>query len=74
MPRAPRLTGSDLVRALRRLGFEVASQRGSHVRLRRPGSRQSVVVPVHAGKIIGPGLLAAILEQADVTVDDLRDA
>jgi predicted RNA binding protein YcfA (HicA-like mRNA interferase family) len=33
-----------------------------------------VVVPVHAGKIIGPGLLAAILEQADVTVDDLRDA
>ncbi len=54
--------------------FEVVGQRGSHVRLRRPGSDPFVIVPVHAGKIIGAGLLAAILEQAGVGVDDLRHA
>jgi predicted RNA binding protein YcfA (HicA-like mRNA interferase family) len=74
MPRAPRLTGAELVRALCRLGFEVVGQRGSHVRLRRPGSGPFVIVPVHAGKIIGQGLLGAILDQAGVAVDDLRHA
>ena len=74
MPRSPRLTGPELVRALSRLGFEVVSQRGSHVRLRRPGAGPFVIVPVHAGRIIGAGLLTAILDQAGVTVDDLRHA
>ncbi len=74
MPRAARITGAELVRVLCRLGFEVVSQRGSHVRLRRPGSGRSLIVPVHAGKIIGAGLLAAILDQAGVSVEDLRDA
>ena len=73
MPRTPRLTGADLVRAFCRLGFEVVGQRGSHVRLRR-GSGPFVIVPVHAGKIIGQGLLGAILDQAGVTVDELRHA
>jgi predicted RNA binding protein YcfA (HicA-like mRNA interferase family) len=74
VPRAPRITGAELVRVLCRLGFEVVSQRGSHVRLRRPGSAQSLIVPVHAGKIIGAGLLAAILDQAGIRSEDLRDA
>jgi predicted RNA binding protein YcfA (HicA-like mRNA interferase family) len=63
-----------LVRILCRLGFEVVAQRGSHVRLRRPGAGPFVIVPVHAGRIIGVGLLAAILDQAGVTMEDLRHA
>jgi predicted RNA binding protein YcfA (HicA-like mRNA interferase family) len=74
MPRAPRITGAELVRALCRLGFQVVGQRGSHARLRRPGVGLIVIVPIHTGRIIGPGLLAAILAQAGVTVDELRHA
>jgi hypothetical protein len=29
-------------------------------------------VPLHAGETIGPGLLRSILNQASVTVDELR--
>jgi predicted RNA binding protein YcfA (HicA-like mRNA interferase family) len=74
MPRAPRVTGRDLVRAFRRLGFEVISQSGSHVHLVRPGEALVITIPVHARKTLGVGLLAAILRQAGVSMDDLRDA
>jgi len=31
-----------------------------------------VTIPVHTGKVLGPGLTQAILHQAGVTVDELR--
>jgi predicted RNA binding protein YcfA (HicA-like mRNA interferase family) len=33
-----------------------------------------VTIPVHARKTIGVGLLTTILRQADVSMEDLRDA
>ena len=38
MPRLPRLSGLEAVRALQRLGFEVTRQRGSHIVMRRGAS------------------------------------
>ena len=35
MPKLPRVSGAEVVRALERLGFAVARQRGSHIVLRR---------------------------------------
>ena len=69
----PRLTGKQLVAALSRIGFEVVRVRGSHHFLRHPGG-PATVVSVHAGEIIGPGLLAKILRDCEVTRDQLRDA
>ncbi|CAN5791978.1 hypothetical protein BH20VER1_BH20VER1_14240 [soil metagenome] len=63
------LSGAELVKALRRLGFEVVRQEGSHIRLSR-GDRR-VTVPNH--KTIAPKTLQSILRQADVNVDVLRD-
>ncbi|MGD1158515.1 MAG: type II toxin-antitoxin system HicA family toxin [Terriglobia bacterium] len=37
MPRLRRLSGSDVVAILRKFGFEIVSQRGSHIKLRRIG-------------------------------------
>ncbi|MBV9312209.1 MAG: type II toxin-antitoxin system HicA family toxin [Pseudonocardia sp.] len=51
MPRAPRITSADLLRALHRAGWTTSRQSGSHVILVHPeraGAR--VVVPVHAGR------------------------
>jgi len=72
MTRLPRITGSQLVRALRREGFEVVRVKGSHHFLRH-GDGRATVVPVHAGETIGPGLLASILSDVGMTRDELID-
>ena len=63
MTKIPRLTGEDVVRRLRREGFEIARRRGSHVFLRHPDGRKTVV-PVHRGETIHVGLMSKI--QKDV--------
>lgn len=70
MTKLPAVTGRDLVRALGKAGFVVARIRGSHHFLQHPDGR-GVVVPVHAGETIGPGLLVRILRDVDITRDDL---
>jgi predicted RNA binding protein YcfA (HicA-like mRNA interferase family) len=70
MPSLPVVSGANAVRALQRLGFVVARQRGSHIVLRR-GS-QGCVVPNH--REIKTGTLSGVLKQAGVSVDDFITA
>ena len=74
MPPLPRLTGREVVQALRKLGWVIVVQKGSHVQLKHPTRGGRVTVPVHAGETIGPGLLRSILAQAGLSGDELRDA
>ena len=69
MTRLPRITGREVATALKKAGFEVARVKGSHHFLRHPDGR-GTVVPMHAGEVIGPGLLAAILRDCDVERDE----
>ncbi|MBI2083461.1 MAG: type II toxin-antitoxin system HicA family toxin [Deltaproteobacteria bacterium] len=62
--RLPRLTAKELIRFLKGHGFEPFDSKGSHQHFVHPITKQKVTVPVHSGKIIGPGLLKAILKQA----------
>jgi len=68
----PRITGQELVRALKRYGFVVARTRGSHFHLHHPEKDIVVTVPVHAGKILAPKTLKAILKAAGLTPEDLK--
>jgi predicted RNA binding protein YcfA (HicA-like mRNA interferase family) len=74
MPRLPRVTGADVLRALRSLGWVVVTQRGSHVQLKHPDRPGRVTIPIHAGETIGPRLLGSILTQAGLSVDEFRSA
>jgi predicted RNA binding protein YcfA (HicA-like mRNA interferase family) len=74
MPRSPRVTGRQIVRALTRLGWVVVVQRGSHAQLKHPRRGGRVTVPLHAGETIGPTLLRSILNQAGLTVEELMAA
>jgi len=67
--RLPRITGREVVAALRKAGFEVVRIRGSHQFLRH-GDGRGTVVPVHAGETIGPGLLTSILRDCELDRDD----
>jgi len=58
--RIARVTGKELVAVLKRAGFDLERQRGSHGFLAHPDGR-ATVVPVHARETMGPGLLAKVL-------------
>ncbi|HTS35412.1 MAG TPA: type II toxin-antitoxin system HicA family toxin [Candidatus Solibacter sp.] len=66
MPRLPRVSGAETVRALVKLGFEQVRQRGSHVVLRR--AEKGCVVPLH--KELALGTLRGVLKQAGVSVEE----
>ena len=66
MPKLPRISGAEAIRALQRLGFENARQSGSHVVMRRGG--KGCVVPMHAELKVGT--LAGLLRQAEVSIED----
>ncbi len=69
MTRLPALTGERTVKALRKAGFQIVRQRGSHIYLKHPDGR-ATVVPVHKGETIGIGLLKKILHDSDLSRDD----
>ena len=70
MPKLPRVSGAEVVKALRRLGFVVARQRGSHIVMRRGSS--GCVVPNH--RELKTGTLAGVLKQAGISVEDFLNA
>ena len=66
MSRLPRLTGTEVVRALQKAGFKIIRQRGSHVYMRHADGR-ATVVPVHKGEDLGSGILSKILRDAELS-------
>ena len=70
MSKFPLLTGKETVSILKKAGFIVERQRGSHVFLKHADGR-ATVVPVHSGETIGPGLLSKILRDVEMTKDEL---
>ena len=73
MPKLPRISGAEAVRALTKLGFEQVRQRGSHVVLKRTDAKgvRGCVVPLHPELAIGT--LRGILKQAGVSVEMLTE-
>ncbi len=71
MTSASSLTGKKLLSILKKSGFEVLRVKGSHHFVRHADGRTSVV-PVHAGETLGPGLLAKILRDCDLSREQLQ--
>lgn len=68
--RLPVVSGAQLIRALEQAGWQVARQRGSHVRLRHADRNLFLVVPLH--RELKRGTLAGILRDAGIDRDELR--
>ncbi|MGH2585588.1 MAG: type II toxin-antitoxin system HicA family toxin [Dehalococcoidia bacterium] len=68
--RLPRITGADLVRALRRDGWYLDDHGGRHDLYRHP--TKPGVVPRHPSQEVKLGTLAGILRQAGLTRDEFR--
>jgi predicted RNA binding protein YcfA (HicA-like mRNA interferase family) len=70
MSQFPSITGSDLIKALSRIGFSVVRIKGSHHRIEHADGRKTTI-PVHGKETLGPGILLKILRDIDLTRDDL---
>ncbi len=70
MPKLPRISATQALKAFHELGFDVVRQRGSHMIL-RCGER-GCVLPNH--REIRPGTLASALKQAEISVEEFIKA
>ena len=72
MPTYSAVSGKRLITALKRAGFRIQRVKGSHHFLRHPDGR-TTVVPVHSGESLGPGLLAKVLRDVEITRNELEE-
>lgn len=70
MPKLPIVSSVEAIKALKRLGFDVTRQRGSHIVLRKGSS--GCVVPNH--RELKTGTLSGILRQAGVSPEEFIEA
>jgi predicted RNA binding protein YcfA (HicA-like mRNA interferase family) len=68
MARAPRVSGSELIKRLEQHGYFHVRTTGDHVRLHHR-FRPPTTVPLH--DVIGPGLLRKIMLDTGVGLDEL---
>jgi predicted RNA binding protein YcfA (HicA-like mRNA interferase family) len=73
MPKLPSVSGERVIRALKRAGFVILRQKGSHVSLeKRTGDRVfKTVVPNHTE--IAKGTLSDILKQSGLTLEEFLE-
>jgi predicted RNA binding protein YcfA (HicA-like mRNA interferase family) len=64
-------SGKEVVKALRRTGYVVDHQRGSHIFLHNLEKNVSLVIPLH--KELKKGTLHAILKKAGLSLEDFRE-
>ena len=69
MSRLPVISGRELVRVLRQVGFELDRQKGSHMILFRPEPKTTLSVPDH--RELDRGTLRSLLRQAGVSPEGL---
>jgi len=70
MPKPPRVSVKDTIRALERLGFLQIRQQGSHIILKKqtPNGEIGCVVPLH--RELALGTLKSILKQAGIGLNE----
>ena len=72
MTRLPVVSDMEVVAALKKAGYVLVRQRGSHMRMRHPENpgRKPVTVPGH--KEVKPGLLRKVVKDANLSVEEFR--
>ncbi|MBT3835275.1 type II toxin-antitoxin system HicA family toxin [Candidatus Peribacteria bacterium] len=68
--RLPTLKPSELIKALKKAGFEELRQSGSHLSLGNRNNGKIVTVPIH-NRDLKRGLLFSIIKDAGISQEDL---
>ncbi|MBF0529172.1 MAG: type II toxin-antitoxin system HicA family toxin [Deltaproteobacteria bacterium] len=68
----PLLSGRQIVAALRRIGYDVVSQKGSHITLKHPHKEFPLIVPNHPE--VDRWTLKSILHAGEISVKEFLKA
>ncbi len=68
MPKLPVISGNKAVKAFSKAGWHPHRQVGSHLVMRKEGSRITLSIPLH--KELKPGLLRKLIRDAGLTVEE----
>ncbi len=68
MRKIPLLSGQEVVKIFKRLGWEVARHRGSHIILVKEGNIATLSVPNHHE--VARGTLRSLIARAGLSVDE----
>ena len=74
MSKVPSENYERIVAALKRLGFAVVRQRGSHIRLEKQLADRQIRITVPAHRPVKRSTLSHIIKQAEVAIDDFLAA
>jgi len=66
LPKITPVSPFKLIKILEKAGFRIIRQKGSHV-IMMNDRKVRIVIPVHPGKDIKPGLVRAIMREAGIS-------
>jgi predicted RNA binding protein YcfA (HicA-like mRNA interferase family) len=67
MPKLSPLNSAQIIRKLRKLGFEGPIAGGRHSRMIHPERKLIIPIPIHGGKDVSVGLIRAIIRDVGIT-------
>lgn len=73
MSRLVPLRSEEVIRKLRRLGFEGPIPGGKHSRMIHAEHRQIVPIPTHGGRDLGVGLIRAIIREVGISPEEWNE-
>lgn len=71
MPKLPVISGKKLLKILKKNGFYEVRQKGSHAFVADKNNEISTIIPLHGNEDLGKGLLRSILEDLQITTEEL---
>ena len=73
MPKLPRLSGKEVIKALSKFGFEIVRQMGSHIFMKKKTDKEVITTVVPNHKEVDRGTLLEIIRQAKLTRDEFLE-
>jgi len=73
MEKLPQITASEAIRALKKEGFYLVRQSGSH-KIFKNSDGKRVTIPFHRGKTIHLKVLSCILKDADLSIEKFKES
>lgn len=70
MPKLSPLRSEQIIRKLRKLGFEGPVAGGRHSRMVHPERGQIIPIPMHKGTDVSVGLIRAIIREVGITPEE----
>lgn len=70
MAKLPILSAHKIIKALKNIGFDVVSQKGSHIKMKKKTSNETFTAIIPNYTEVPVGTLKSIIRQAGVSTDD----